>query len=259
MSVSKNTIKKIGHRACLGYMTGQTCPIYACTSINHARHFIGSRCILLQLEATVFEEPLEKILIGRESRAYGTIWYIIAGKSHKVNRHRHKTFLESFLSSSQFVTSFEHSFNFIFFSLRRFFFEFPQGGLLQSHATKNMGHRPCSRAEDHRTSLPGPWIENNTVFSECARARSYNFMIFMLNTGCVEQYWGITLRWSFERKSFVRALRSDYRKVSFRNSINDGQFNTALSTQLMKPNYLVKSLTEAALRFLKKLTPFNAR
>ena len=66
-------IKKIGHRACLGYMTGQTCPIYACTGINHARHFIGSRCILLQLEATVFEEPLEKNLIGRESRAYGTI------------------------------------------------------------------------------------------------------------------------------------------------------------------------------------------
>ena len=71
--VSKNTIKKIGHRACLGYMTGQTCPIYACTGINHERHFIGSRCILLQLEATVFEEPLEKNLIGRESRAYGTI------------------------------------------------------------------------------------------------------------------------------------------------------------------------------------------
>ena len=51
-----------------------------------------------------------------------------------------------------------------------------------------MGHRPCLRAEDHRTSLPGPWIENNTVFSECACARSYNCMIFMRNTGCVEQY-----------------------------------------------------------------------
>ena len=156
MSVSKNTIKKIGHRACLGYMTGQTCPIYACTGINHERHFIGSRCILLQLEATVFEEPLEKNLIGREFRSYGTIWYIIAGKSHKVNRHRHKTFLESFLSSSQFVTSFEHAFSFIFFSLPRFFFNFPKG-IIFSPKSCNKKYGSPSLLKSWRPSYLSTW------------------------------------------------------------------------------------------------------
>ena len=38
----KNTIKKIGHRACLKDVVGQTYPIYACTGANHARAFISS-------------------------------------------------------------------------------------------------------------------------------------------------------------------------------------------------------------------------
>ena len=42
-SVAKNTIKKIGHRACLkDVVQGQTYPIYACTGANHARAFISS-------------------------------------------------------------------------------------------------------------------------------------------------------------------------------------------------------------------------
>ena len=44
-SVAKNTIKKIGHRACLKDVVGQTYPIYACTGGNHARAFISSRYI----------------------------------------------------------------------------------------------------------------------------------------------------------------------------------------------------------------------
>ena len=36
MSVSKNTIKKIGHRACFRDMMGQTYPLYPCTNTNHA-------------------------------------------------------------------------------------------------------------------------------------------------------------------------------------------------------------------------------
>ena len=67
--------KKIGHRACLGDIMGQTYPIYACTSNNHQRHFIGSQYIFLQLEPRVFKVPLEKNLIERKSPAYGTILY----------------------------------------------------------------------------------------------------------------------------------------------------------------------------------------
>ena len=31
-------------------------------------------------------------------------------------------------------------------------------------------------------------LKNNTVFSECARAHSPDYMIFMHNTGCAVQY-----------------------------------------------------------------------
>ena len=37
-TVSKNTIKMIGHHSRLRDAMGQSCPIYACTSANHARH-----------------------------------------------------------------------------------------------------------------------------------------------------------------------------------------------------------------------------
>ena len=35
--------KKIGYRACLRDIMGQTYPIYACIGTNHARHFIASK------------------------------------------------------------------------------------------------------------------------------------------------------------------------------------------------------------------------
>ena len=62
--------KKIDHRACLRGIMGPTYSIYTC---NHARHFIASRYVLLQLEARVFKVALEKNLMGRKSRGYGTI------------------------------------------------------------------------------------------------------------------------------------------------------------------------------------------
>ena len=40
MSVSKNTINKIGCCACLGDIMGQTYPIYACTGTYLMHHFI---------------------------------------------------------------------------------------------------------------------------------------------------------------------------------------------------------------------------
>ena len=36
MSVSKNTLKKIGHHACIGDIMCQTFPNYACTGKNHS-------------------------------------------------------------------------------------------------------------------------------------------------------------------------------------------------------------------------------
>ena len=44
---------------------GQTYPIYARTGTHHARHFIGSRHTLLQMEGKVFKVTLEKNLISR--------------------------------------------------------------------------------------------------------------------------------------------------------------------------------------------------
>ena len=58
MPVLKNTIKKIGHSACLGDIMGQTYPNYAFTSNDHSRHFIGSQYTFLQLEARVFKVTL---------------------------------------------------------------------------------------------------------------------------------------------------------------------------------------------------------
>ena len=51
--------KKIDHRACLRDIMGQTYSIYTC---NHARHFIASQYVLLQLKARVFKVVLEKKL-----------------------------------------------------------------------------------------------------------------------------------------------------------------------------------------------------
>ena len=65
-TVSKNTIKMIGHHARLKDARGQSCPIYACTRANHARHpsvhvtFCGSSKQFLK-------EILEKNLTGRKS------------------------------------------------------------------------------------------------------------------------------------------------------------------------------------------------
>ena len=53
MSVSKNTIKKIGHCACLGDIMGQAHHIYARIGTNHARHFIGTLCCITRVISSV--------------------------------------------------------------------------------------------------------------------------------------------------------------------------------------------------------------
>ena len=80
MSVSKNTLKKIGHPACLRDMTGQSCRIFACAGNNHTRYFIGSEYILRYLGARVFKVTVKKNLMSRKSSAFEKIGYIICGK-----------------------------------------------------------------------------------------------------------------------------------------------------------------------------------
>ena len=63
MSVSKNTLNRIGCCACLGDMMGQTYSIYACTGTNITCVILSLRYILLQLmEAKAFKVTLGKKL-----------------------------------------------------------------------------------------------------------------------------------------------------------------------------------------------------
>ena len=61
-------------------MMGKTYPIYACTGINHARHFTGSFYILRQLLERLSTITLEKKLISGNSRTYRTISYKFCGE-----------------------------------------------------------------------------------------------------------------------------------------------------------------------------------
>ena len=62
-----------------------------------------------------------------------------------------------------------------FFFPSKSFFKFPnfKGDKLYTKIMqKNLGHSARSRAKEYRSSLPGPWIDNNTVFSECTGTHS---------------------------------------------------------------------------------------
>ena len=98
MSVSKNTLKKIGHHACIGDIMCQTYPIYACTGKNHSHYFIGPQYILLQLETRVFKVTLLNNLIERKIWANETANRRFVGKLQKFKGHQIKLFLELYLS-----------------------------------------------------------------------------------------------------------------------------------------------------------------
>ena len=72
MSVSKNTIKKIGHRACFRDMMGQTYPLYPCTNTNHA-HVSSYVVHFAVTEARFLKKHLKKNFMGTKSRAHETI------------------------------------------------------------------------------------------------------------------------------------------------------------------------------------------
>ena len=62
MSVSKNTINKIGCCACVGDIMGQTYPIYACTGTYHMHHFIIKVHFAAVNGSKAFKVTLEKKL-----------------------------------------------------------------------------------------------------------------------------------------------------------------------------------------------------
>ena len=128
MSVSKNTIKEDRSPRLFGRYNGRYNGANLSRGTNHASHFIGSRYILLRLEARGFKVTFEKSLIGSNSRVYGTVCYIICTKIANLNE------IDSKRSSSRSpqghilhpgVTGFVHALSFIFYFLQRIFFNFP--------------------------------------------------------------------------------------------------------------------------------------
>ena len=127
---------------------------------NRARHFIGSRHTLLQLERRVFKVTLEKNLIDRKTRMCGTM----------------------------------HASSFIFFCVQ--IPQFKGDKLYTKIMPKKLhiyiGHRAHSRANHNPSFLPGPLIEKHYRILGM-RARLPDYVIFMRSKGCAVQYWGITL------------------------------------------------------------------
>ena len=104
---------------------GPNSPIYACTGINHACHFIST---LWHSWKQGFFKKYSKKTWQIESLVLRTIWYIICEKSHSFKQHQLKMFLKCLPSRSWFVSfwirCFVHAFSFIFFSFHEFFWNF---------------------------------------------------------------------------------------------------------------------------------------
>ena len=72
-TVSKNTMKMIGHHSRLRDVLGQSYPIYACTRANHARYSSVQVTFCGSSEHSLLKKYLGKNLIGRKRQAYRTI------------------------------------------------------------------------------------------------------------------------------------------------------------------------------------------
>ena len=74
MAISKNTIRKTGHHACLREMTDQTYPIYALLANFHAPHFMihflvaGSK----GFESKNLKKKLESYKVSNVRNKYGS-------------------------------------------------------------------------------------------------------------------------------------------------------------------------------------------
>ena len=79
-TVSKTTIKMIGHHARLRDMTGQSYPIYGCIHANHARHSSVKVLIRGSLKHNLLKLYFGNNLTGRKCQVWGTISYEICWK-----------------------------------------------------------------------------------------------------------------------------------------------------------------------------------
>ena len=116
MSVSKNTIKRIGRCACLGEIMSQTHPISVCTGTIHARHVISSRYVLLQLEASVFKVTLGKKLDRKKA---SSVWNRANSNDIDSKRSSSRSFHGRY--SHPRVTGFVHAFSLSFIPSNNFF------------------------------------------------------------------------------------------------------------------------------------------
>ena len=82
------------------------------------------------------------------------------------------------------VTAFVDTFSFTFSPIQRSF-NFPN--LKEINCTPKLcnkiNHCALSRAKDHHTSLPSPWIEKQYWILECTCSHSPDYVIFMHSTG----------------------------------------------------------------------------
>ena len=200
-------------------------------------HYIDSQYILLQLEARVFRVPLKKKLdrwkvLSVWNNLIYNLWENDANLNDIDSKHSSSHSFQGH-NLHLWVMGFMHAFSFIFFSLVRIYFNFPN--LKGMNCTtkiwkKKFDHHAHSRAIDHHTSLLGPFIESNTVLLEFVQAFSPDYAIFMDSRGCTVQYLGITLNifpllicftisahvalWLLSNRSQMMSKHSENKKVT---------------------------------------------
>ena len=163
-------------------------------------HYIDSQYILLQLEARVFRVPLKKKLNRwKVSSVWNNLIYNLWENDANLNDidSKHSS-SHSFQGNNlhPWVMGFMHAFSFNFFSLVRIYFNFPQskGDKLYNKNMKKKYWSLCSfKSYRPSTSLPGPFIESNTMLLEFVQAFPPDYTIFMDSRGCTVQFLGITL------------------------------------------------------------------
>ena len=139
---------------------GPNSPIYACTGINHACHFIST---LWHSWKQGFFKKYSKKTWQIESLVLRTIWYIICEKSHTVLNNINSKCSSSVCPQGHGLYRFESGVLCMLLALSFFpsmsFFEIFSNwkGMICTLkvCSKNIGHYSHSRAKDNHTSLPG--------------------------------------------------------------------------------------------------------
>ena len=100
-TVSKNTIKQIGHHLRQRDMMGQSCPIYGCSPVLIARFIHRSTLHFAVTGSTVYRSNTWEKTWQGESLEHMAQYHIkFVGKSHYLKRSGRKAFVESLFSCS---------------------------------------------------------------------------------------------------------------------------------------------------------------